>query len=53
MSKKPQSKGLPSPPAGFWPGLMPASTTKRARAVAKAFRAGKIEEARRLAKEKS
>ena len=46
-------KAAPALPDGFWPGLMPPATARRARAVAKLFRAGRIDEARKLAKEKS
>ncbi|MHB1700903.1 MAG: hypothetical protein ACYCSN_12390 [Acidobacteriaceae bacterium] len=46
-------KAAPALPDGFWPGLMPPATAKRAKAVAKLFRAGRIDEARKLAKEKS
>ena len=35
------------------PGLFGEPTASRSRAIAKAFRAGRIDEARRLAKEKS
>lgn len=46
-------KAAPTLPDGFWPGLMPPATARRAKAVAKLFRAGRIDEARKLAKEKS
>ncbi len=35
------------------PGLFGDATASRTRAIAKAFRAGRLDEARRLAKEKS
>lgn len=46
-------KAAPAVPNGFWPGLMPPGTARRSKAIAKAFRAGRLDDARKLAKEKS
>ena len=46
--RRTKKRALPLPP-----GLFGEATTSRSRAIAKAFRAGRIDKARRLAKERS